>query len=170
MSSTNRVNFEVWYGDQLAALAGNRDAGFIVTMTCFPLLERYLKQRSGSDPNTELFNEALVQALPELQSPSIANAFWSFYRHGLLHNVALSKETYRLSHDKPILEIQADGQAWLNPDLFAERVLELIRNDFATFEQGVSLPTVAPIYGVAPQSEGQAVYLGTGMPSGGRRR
>lgn len=172
MSQThdNRINFEAWFGSQLSALAGNRNAGFVVTMVCFPLIERYLKQRSRSEPNTKPFNQALLCALPELQNCDNANIFWSTYRHGLLHNVALSKESHGLSHDKPILEIHPNGQVWLNPDLFAERILNLIRNDFTTFEGGVSLPVVAPIYGIVPPFENQAIYLGTGMPTGGNRR
>ena len=168
--SSNRANFEAWFGAQLSALAGNRDAGFVVTMICFPLIERYLKQSSRSEPNTDPFNEALLVALPELLSRENANMFWSIYRHGLLHNVALSKESHGLSQDKPVLEIEANGQVWLNPDLFAERVLSLIRNDFTTFERGVSLPTVAPIYGVVPPTENPSLYFGTGMPPGGSRR
>jgi len=168
-SDENRSNFEAWFGSQLAALAGNRHAGFVVTMVAFPLLERYLKQSSRAEPNSEPFNDALLRVLPELQTRSNANLFWSIYRHGLLHNVALSKETHGLSHNKPTVEIWPNGQVWLNPDLFAERVLGVIRSDFGTFEKGVSLPTVSalPVQGIPGA---YTPYLGTGMPSGGSRR
>jgi hypothetical protein len=58
----------------------------------------------------------------------------------------------------------------LNPNLFAERVLATIRNDFATFESGVALPQVYPL-GVESSAPGIfTLYLGTGTPPGGNRK
>jgi hypothetical protein len=165
----DRNNFESWFGSPLGALKGNRDAGFVVAMVAFPLLERYLKQKTREEPNTPRFNRELLTVLPELQSEADAKLFWSIYRHGLLHNVALSRKTHGLSHDKPIVEVSSDGKVWLNPDLFAERVLDIIRADFNTFVQGVPLPQVYP---PQPQSVFGSVswYQGTAMPPGGNTK
>jgi hypothetical protein len=50
-------NFEAWFGVPLTNLMADRNAGFIVAMTAFCLLERYLRQRTRSEPNTAHFNE-----------------------------------------------------------------------------------------------------------------
>ncbi len=160
-------NFEAWFGTVLAKLMHDRDAGFVVVMVAFPLLERYLTQRSGRKANTDQFNKALLTVFPELKTEQNANLFWSIYRHGLLHNVALSRESHGLSHDKPIVEMALDGRVWMHPNLFAERVLNTIRADFATFEKGVPLPTVSPIYGKAPEHNHYSAYQGTWMPPKG---
>ena len=87
----------------------------------------------------------------------------------VLHNVALLMKSRGLSHDKPIVEVLSKGQVWLNPVLFAQRVLSLIRHDFSTFQRGVPLPAVASIYGVVPVNASESSYLGTGMPPSGKR-
>jgi len=168
--SDNRTNFEAWFGSKLTALMSDREAGFVIVMVTFPLLERYLRQKSRGEPSTDKFNRALLQVLPELKDRPSANLFWAIYRHGLLHNVALSKESHGLSHDKPIVEVGPNEKVWLNPNLFAERVLVTIRNDFTTFEQGVVLPQVSPLQPKGDVSVTNTVYYGTSMPPGGHRR
>jgi hypothetical protein len=110
-----------------------------------------------------------LRVLPELQTAGTAQAFWTTYRHGLLHNVAMSKETHGLTHDSPIVQVEANGKVWLNPVSFSARVLETIEADFDVFESGGPLPTVN-IYGrVTDQGGGLPnYYLGTGMPPGQR--
>lgn len=159
-------NFEAWFGEPLRRLMRDRDSGFAVAMIAFPLLERYLKQRSRSEPNKPPFNTELLRVFPELTTVKNANLFWSIYRHGLLHNVALSRGTHWLSHDKPIVEVQKDGKVWLNPKLFAKRVLKLIRDDFTTFESGIPLPQVFPVTELASGGVAYLSYVGTGMPPG----
>jgi hypothetical protein len=136
-------------------------------MIVFPLLERYLKQRAQCEPNRPPFNRELLQILPELTTIRNANLFWSMYRHGILHNVAISRNTHWLSHDKPIVEVQSDKQVWLNPNLLAERVLNVIRSDFSMFENGIPLPQVFPIFEQQKLGMGSYnSYLGTGTPPG----
>jgi hypothetical protein len=131
--STSRENFELWFGKPLATLLADEHSGFAVVMIAFPILERYLRATSGAEPNSSQFNQALLGVLPELKDTKNANLFWSIYRHGVLHNVALSRETHGLSSIKPIVEVWPNGKVWMNPNLFAKRVLDTIRNDFARF-------------------------------------
>jgi hypothetical protein len=90
------------------------------------------------------FYDELVNLLPELKARDNARDFWGVYRNGLSHVVTLSSETRKriklpgawLSHDFPSsVAIDGNGYFYLNPKLFAERVLQIIENDFATFER-----------------------------------
>ena len=164
--ATSRENFEAWFGVPLRRLMRDPGSGLAVIMVAFPLLERYLRQRAKSEPNKPPFNKELLGALPELGNLRNANLFWSIYSHGLLHHVAFSRGTYLLSHDKPIVEVRKDGAVWLNPNLFAKRVLKVIRDDFSTFDRGIALPRAIPV--AAPVSRGVAYlpYVGTGTPTG----
>ena len=163
---TNLDNFQTWFADYLRSLATDRNAGFIIAMVSFPLIERYLRQKTGAEPKSPRFVAGLLKVLPELQTVGTAQAFWTTYRHGLLHNVAMSKETHGLTHDTGIVQVESNGKVWLNPVLFSERVLGTIEADFTVFESGGVLPTVN-IYGRVPERAGAPnYYLGTGTPPG----
>jgi len=162
--SSSRENFESWFGEPLARLMADENAGFIVVMVAFPLLERYVRSKSKCEPNTPRFNQALLRVLPELQDETNANLFWAIFRHGILHNVALSRETHGLSHTKPIVEIWPNAKVWMNPNLFATRVLETIRSDFSSFEGGVPLPQPQQVFEGMPGTPSYVSYWGTAMP------
>ncbi len=161
---TNKDNFRLWFADQIRALAQDRNAGFIIAMVSFPLLERYLRQLTNAEPKSPKFIVGLLKVLPELSTAGTAQAFWTTYRHGLLHTVAMSRETHGLTHDSRIVDVEPSGKVWLNPVLFSERVLSTIEADFSTFESGGALPSVN-IYGRVPEQAGTPnYYLGTGTP------
>lgn len=165
--STSPENFELWFGKPLSKLMDDEHSGFAVVMVAFPILERYLRATSGAEPNSPQFNQALLGVLPELQDKKSANHFWAIYRHGILHNVALSRETHGLSSIKPIIEIWPNGKVWMNPKRFAERVLDTIRNDFTRFERGVPLPQPKQVFEGTPGTPSYTSYWGTGMPPRG---
>jgi hypothetical protein len=167
--ATTRDNFEAWFGAPLAKLMADQDSGFAVVMIVFPLLERYLRAVTKAEPNSTAFNRALLNVLPELTDEKGANMFWAIYRHGILHNVALSRETHGLSHAKPVVEVWPNGRVWMNPNLFAERVLAAIRADFTRFEIGVPLPQAQRVVEGIEGTPTYVSYLGTSMPpSGGK--
>lgn len=161
--SDDRSNFELWFGSKLESLMKDgddderRSAGFILAMVSFPLLERYLTRKSRAKPNSTQFRTALRDVLPELGTDDEAERFWFGFRHGLLHNVALNSPTHWLSHDKPAVEVHPDNVIWMNPEKFARRVLEHIRNDFDTYADPKPKPPQ-----VFTQVEGQHAYTGTG--------
>lgn len=163
---SDQENFEAWFGSPLEALTKDSNAGFILAMTAFPLLERYLRRKTGCEPKQEPFREALLNVLPELKTLKNAEAFWGSYRHGLLHQVLLNAETDWMSHATPIIEMRPEG-VWMNPKLFAERVLETIRGDFATFALPRALPRVKSVAVASGPGYGAIPVPPTVMSTGG---
>jgi hypothetical protein len=168
--ATNRENFEAWFGVPLEAMMEDENSGFVLVMVTFPIFERYLRAKSRCEPNTPPFNQAILSVLPELEHEARANSFWAIYRHGILHHVALSRESHGLSLVKPIVEVWPNGKVWMNPILFAQRVLDAIRNNFALFEAGVPLPQAQQIVEQLPGVPPGVTYWATGMPPGSGRR
>ncbi len=148
----NEKNFKSWFCKPLGKLIQNEHAGIAILMITLPLLERYLRQKSGShEANTvnDQFHDELLNIFP-FSAGSDANArrkdsrlFWQSYRHGLLHQaffktkpfdnvtyaVEITKATGNaISLDKPNTKIV------VNPKILAEKTLEVIWNDFTTFE------------------------------------
>jgi len=169
----NLKNFKEWYVNILQGLYCKRDAGFIILMVAFPLLERYLREKSGvyegtlkNKNNKSMFYSELIAILPKLGDQKTARQFWDAYRHGLLHQVTLSLKkrqinkriVWKVTHDiGGILHRHSNGDFFIHPVNFAKKVINVIENDFSTFEGQHSpdhpLPTV--------QQEGPTI-LGTG--------
>ena len=45
---TNHTNFQNWFKGVLEKLCQDENAGFVLLIVAFPLLERYLRQKSGT--------------------------------------------------------------------------------------------------------------------------
>lgn len=176
--STHRTNFDAWYKRVLDLLYPHRDAGFAILLIAFPLLERYLRQKTAlrfDQPLTDAFFDELTRLFPALKASATARNFWQIYRNGLLHEITLSRQTRSgtpmpvgwLSYDKPLITIESDGSMWINPVDFAQHVVATIEADFTTFE-GTSPPST-PLPTVKPQTvatntggtTGQRIILGT---------
>jgi hypothetical protein len=67
----HRDNFEKWFGAVLEHLMRDRNAGFVVVVATFPLLERYLVQKALSEANSKPFNEALLAVFPNSVRPKL---------------------------------------------------------------------------------------------------
>jgi len=141
---TNQDNFRAWYADTLTALSTRREAGFAIMMIALPLLERYLRQRVNlavQGPLNASFYDELVRFFPEISDRATARQFWHVYRNGLLHEVTLSLQDRSgnqmpvgsLSHDIPGVTRLADGAFNVHPVHFAEKIIQIIENDFATY-------------------------------------
>jgi hypothetical protein len=174
--SDSRENFDAWFVNVLESLYPRREAGFVILMIAFPLLERYLRQRVGlpaeDDRLTTNFYDELRKLFPKLRDSDQARAFWQIYRNGLLHQGTFSQKRiiYGLaSHDisDTIYIDQNKGIFCVHPVLFARQVLEQIRNDFATYEGASSvappLSTVGP-YQFAPETP---MIVGTSVTASG---
>lgn len=157
---SGRENFDAWFAAPIAALRGNTDAGFVLVMATFPLLERYLRQKTGAKPRERPFADGLLSIFPELGTVEVAVSFWQSYRHGILHDITMNRDSHGLRTDCQIVEVEANGKVWLNPALFSERVVSLIQNDFQTFSSGR-----APLPVVTPHVKGTRITYGTGMPT-----
>jgi len=66
-----------------------------------------------------------------------------------------------LSHDKPIISVDADGEFWVNPVSFTQRVLQVIETDFADFEGKQSGSDPLPTVVIHSPPAGPSPYLGT---------
>lgn len=152
-------NFRAWYSRILEGLYSIQDAGFPILMISFPLLERYLREKSGvheGNLNDSFYSE-LQKIFPTLTNLDLAKQFWHVYRNGLLHQVTLSRQDRKgiqmpigwLHKDSDILIIDAGGNFKVHPVKLSKKVIEVIENDFATFEGQNSphhpLPKVDPI-------------------------
>lgn len=71
--------------------------------------------------------------------------------------------TGSLSHDKSVISIEQNGNMWINPVEFAQRVVTTIESDFKTFE-GIStsrLPTEKTYQAGTSTDNGKWIVLGT---------
>ncbi len=145
---TDFENFKSWYADPLLTLYPDRNLGFVILMVAFPLLERYLRHKSGlthKDNLNDGFMDELCKMFPDsLDNCTVAKEFWSIYRNGILHQVTLSRVNPKgtvmrdggLSHDIDSAISVESGNFLVHPVHFSKEVLHKIENDFATFERG----------------------------------
>ena len=153
-------NFRKWFVKPLDPLQKNDDAGFIFAFVSLPLLERYLRQKSGAGEAPTLPSQFFVK-LGEL-FPEIAgreDKMWHCYRNGLLHQATFSQEKRHKGivvmlnaalsgHDKrPIYYDIPSDCFYMNPKEFFNRVTNTILGDFTTYLGSLSpahpLPAVA---------------------------
>ncbi len=69
--SDNHDNFVKWFKEPLNCLYQNTDAGFIILMGSLPLLERYLRQKTGifEDKLDPTFYKAFTDIFPSIGNP-----------------------------------------------------------------------------------------------------
>jgi hypothetical protein len=176
--ATSRENFRSWFVNVLEALYRHREAGFVILMTAFPLLERYLRQRSGipaeTDRLSDRFYDELRRLFPQLPDRNKAKIFWTICRNGLLHQATFSEQRASFghygfaSHDlEEAIIIDQDGNFGVQPVYFAKQVLENIDKDFGTYEGAAS--AAPPLSAVTPYDYyvGHTTHTitGTGLPS-----
>jgi hypothetical protein len=190
--------FDSWFVKVLESLYPTRDAGFkgacapvtgaqtlirfVIMITIFPLLERYLRQRAGIPAENDKLNDKFFDELsiipPELRDhkgDNKARDFWQMYRNGLLHQGTFFQKLkvyYGLaSHDitTTIVVDENNGNFCVHPEFFAKRILRQIAYDFSTYEGASSaappLPTVGP-YQFAPDTTMIIGTTATGQASG----
>ena len=140
---TDLQNFNLWYKRIIEDLYKDSDAGFPILMITFPLLERYLREKSGSYEKYKVnnkFHDGLLKIFPELNSTDNSKKFWKIYRHGILHQATLSEtdKTIQgcLTSKYGCLHVDRVGTIdviYINPVDFAKKVITAIENDFDTF-------------------------------------
>jgi hypothetical protein len=168
-------NFKCWYSDILNGLDANGNAGFVILMVAFPLLERYLREKSGVHEGdlTDPFYDELRHVFPALPDNAVARQFWQVYRNGLLHQVTLSQQNRQglqmpdgwLSSHVDALTIDASGDFWVHPAKFAKTVIQMIETDFTTFEGQHSVSHPLPVVHVT-SSGTSSVQLPPVPPTG----
>jgi hypothetical protein len=183
--NTNKQNFLKWFKSPLEQLYPNPDAGFAIMILSLPLLERYLREKSGTYELRTLshtFFQECLKIFPSLGTEQRAKKIWLTCRHGLLHQV-----TFRQGKtDEPLPKMQLTDEIaemrfideadvfCLNPFWFSRRIISVIESDFPTFEgtssQNHKLPQVSGLTVSVPPSENSlekvdAVWLCSGVQS-----
>ena len=113
---SDRENFELWVGGPLEAMLAQPHAGFVVAMVAFPVLERYLRGKSGAAPDKPGFQAALVEVIPELRNTQAAGTFWFMFRHSLLHYAGFQQPNYAFVSSAELVSVSERGEVWMNPD------------------------------------------------------
>ncbi len=158
----NRQHFRDWYVTILNDLYPTRKAGFAILMIVFPLLERYLREKSKMYEARQLgepFYLELRKIFPELFDGEDARIFWKTYHHGLLHQVTVSFSGI-LSNDLEAIKVDNAGVFCVHPAKFATKVITIIENDFETFEGKGS-----PHHPLPTEFDMGQSYEGTAAPS-----
>src|SRR3954467_10571251 len=101
--TTAKEDFKKWFVDPLAGLKENGHAGFILLLVAFPLLERYLRNKSGCPEGnvTGKFHSILEVLFRDIAGKG--GLFWNCYRHGLLHQATFNIEKKQKRDDGEIV-------------------------------------------------------------------
>lgn len=153
--STCRENYESWFKGVVQLLHKDGNAGLAILMITIPLLERYLREKSGiyeGQLNDDFYSEFIV-VFPQLTNPKHGAEVWHIFRNGLLHQVTLSRGKRNgdamqpgwLSYDGPALFRDVSGVYCINPRKFADEIFRVIDSDFETFEGRNSVNHPMPI-------------------------
>ena len=166
----SRYYFEKWFKEPLERLYSDEHSGFVILMISLPLLERYLRSKTGIDESPQLdsrFHQHLVQMFPALGDVPTAKIFWRIYRHGLLHQATLKSEqgtvevSVRSRATSPITVLStSDGWKFqVSPELLSRQVLAEIETHFSIFEAPASAEH--PLSTVTLRQEHQAFLDGS---------
>jgi hypothetical protein len=154
---SQKENFKIWFRDVIESLYEYEHGGFALLMLTFPLLERYLRSKSGTPEDKNLgedFYRELVKLFPVLKDNDCAKKFWQVYRNGILHQATLSEQDKKGTHmpdgwlfgGAKDVEIDSQNAFWVNPVKFAQRVIDIIEHDFSTFEaESIRAPGLAKV-------------------------
>jgi hypothetical protein len=170
----DKLNFKLWYKRVLENLYDDPDAGFPILMMTFPLLERYLREKSENYENNSLndkYHEELLKVFPELMTVGNSKTFWKIYRHGILHQATLSKKDKTISgcltSRYNSINIDSKGVIYINPADFSKKVIMAIESDFNTFIAASSTNHMLPVvYKLQKGDKGTAGPGPAGDPRG----
>ena len=131
----------------VARLLPEKHSGLPLLMIAFPLIDRYLRQKSGVREKNlrgargESFWQELLAVFPALKTPKNAETFWDVYRHGIVHQATFSHKEKTgvkigdawLSDENEPIVIVSPCKFHVDPRKFASAVLQIIEKDFLTF-------------------------------------
>ena len=143
----NLANFNKWFKEPIMRLQQETETGFIIVMISLALLERYLREKSGVPEGGSLnpsFRTELIRLFPSIGTDDLAGKFWEVCRHGLMHQATFKIKTKAgdsvtmgLHESAPEIEHKYDSSGdifMISPSKFSSRVIQIIENDFPTFE------------------------------------
>lgn len=156
-------DFQTWFVTPMKHLRNSKNPEntcFIFAMVGFPLLERYLREKSKcyeADLNDDFYKELGI-IFPEIKD--CGRNFYSAYRNGLLHQVTFASKKLKKKKDiwvklpkaaisghnvKPIYPHE-NGTFYMNPFTFYDRVVDIVLNDFKTYLGASSIHHSLPAY------------------------
>jgi len=124
-------------------LQKRRAFGYPLLCISFPLLERYLREKSRSYQSksvNETFYQEFVGCFPEIKTKENAKKIWRAYRNGLLHQGAPNRIwqggwKVAVSHDYEIVAFDEKNRlVIINPRKLSQRTIDIICADFGIFE------------------------------------
>lgn len=141
----NLANFNKWFKEPILRLQQDPQTGFIMVMISLALLERYLREKSGTGESKSLhptYHAEFVKLFPMIGN-DVAPLFWAVCRHGLMHQATFKTTfsgkniTIGLHESASVIQHSHNGSGdlfMISPTKFSNRVVEVIENDFGTFE------------------------------------
>jgi hypothetical protein len=174
--ATAESDFRNWFVESLNPLRTNGNAGFIFVFVAFPLLERYLRGKSGC-PDGENLTDGFFKQLSLLFSDIAGSEhrFWDCYRNGLLHQATFPQakldkrrgiwltlpDAGISGYDpRPVYFLPETTQFFLNPISFFDAVTNAILNDFSTYEKSGSTRSQSRFCWIPLVSRHQAIPSG----------
>jgi hypothetical protein len=173
----HRKDFQLWYVGTLEKLYQEKHAGFPILMISLPLLERYLREKSGTHEEMlkpEFYAE-LVNVLEALRDDTAKNQtardFWQVCRNGLLHQVTLSQKQQKdraidlragwIKRNAPMVPIEVTPTEFIvDPVSFSQKVISTIEQHFETFEGCGS-----PSHGLPQDKDGSTICARPASPN-----
>jgi hypothetical protein len=170
--ANSEADFRKWFVESLDPVQKNGNAGFIFVFVAFPLLERYLRRKSGC-PDGQNLTENFFKHFALLFKDIAGNEheFWDCYRNGLLHQATfpqskLDKKTGIWTSlpdagisgydPRPVYFLPETRQFFLNPISFFDTVTKAILGDFGTYEKSAtthySLPWTYDPFAAVPNT------------------
>jgi hypothetical protein len=141
-----REEFARWFKNPIESLQKNIDCGIILMMISFPLIERYLRTKSGlkyQSKYTKSFYEEFHLIFNEI-SVNESKLFWIAYRHGLLHQATMNNSQITCSLSRSVEKIiyYEDKNLFLvNPFIFSKKVIDTIY-DSANFDKFLAIERI----------------------------
>jgi hypothetical protein len=172
--SNYQKHFNIWFKDIIESQYNTSNAGFVILMITFPLLERFIRSKRKIPYKQALeekssFFEELTIMFPALKENKRAKEFWTVYRHGILHQATFSVQDNKknilpngwLSGDTDAVEFHSDDSFWVNPAKFAQIVINAIEEEPQYFEALNSSTGLSPLASAQTNSDG---FYGTTSP------
>jgi len=140
---TTEDKYKLWIKSPLERLLNEEHTDFVIMLIALPMLERYLREKSGAKERLKLpplFYVEFGNLFPELKQDKDRRTFWEVFRHGLAHQFMMNTESgtsARLDRKGPLVSYDSNVFT-VNAPEFARRAMAQIESDFHTFEASSS--------------------------------
>lgn len=142
---SKRDDFKSWFVDTIKLLESEGDAGFVISIVTFPLLERYLRGKFQIPLSGNIDTRCHGWLEQEFNIPGKGLEFWSAYRNGLMHQATFNRKNrsgallppaFITGHDptRVVYYKSNENRFYLNPVLFHRSITQTILSDFTAYE------------------------------------